>query len=175
MKNLEINPKTIEQVLRCHAARYPLMRCGDAVKVLYQNEFGGGHLIEDPSHSLAWLRCEYAATPRDPEIPLTVPLGNGIVRVQLAALDIAEMPLARLNDLFVESAKQIHGDIKSFQSKLRALVQLAREPLFTFSARELEGFLHDYAHRGYPPVHHSPQFRAAYCPSYRVVLEKLLG
>ena len=34
----------LERILREHAERYPLMQPTDAVKLIYQNEFGGGHL-----------------------------------------------------------------------------------------------------------------------------------
>ena len=37
----------LKQILISHAARYPLMEPTDAVKLIYQNEFGGGHLIRD--------------------------------------------------------------------------------------------------------------------------------
>ena len=40
------------KILRAHAEKYPLMRPQDAVKLVYQNEFGGGHLIVDYDWSL---------------------------------------------------------------------------------------------------------------------------
>ena len=32
----------LDQILREHAMRYPKMQSTDAVKLIYQNEFGGG-------------------------------------------------------------------------------------------------------------------------------------
>ncbi len=40
-----------------HLARYPRMQVQDAVKLLYQSEFGGGHMIADSAESLKRL-CE---------------------------------------------------------------------------------------------------------------------
>ena len=57
------------QVLADHAKRYPLMAPCDAVKLIFQNEFGGEHLICEPSATLAWLRAERASTPDDPSAP----------------------------------------------------------------------------------------------------------
>ena len=37
----------LRAILLAHAKRYPLMQPQDAVKLIYQNEFGGGHLIRD--------------------------------------------------------------------------------------------------------------------------------
>ena len=48
----------LEQILREHAKRYPLMQPTDAVKLIYQNEFGGGHLIRDEQACLNYLRRE---------------------------------------------------------------------------------------------------------------------
>lgn len=42
-------------ILDYHAKKYPLMRPADAVKLLYQNEFGIGHLISDTTHFLERL------------------------------------------------------------------------------------------------------------------------
>ena len=33
----------LEQILQDHARKYPKMEPTDAVKLIYQNEFGGGH------------------------------------------------------------------------------------------------------------------------------------
>ena len=54
-----------EAILKSHAKRYPLMQPRDAVKLIYQNEFGGGYLIQDEHACLNYLRQEYAeACPR---------------------------------------------------------------------------------------------------------------
>lgn len=39
-------------VLCAHAARYPLMRPTDAVKLIYQGEFGSGHMIKNEAAAL---------------------------------------------------------------------------------------------------------------------------
>ena len=51
----------LEQVLKSHAEKYPAMQPVDAVKLIYQNEFGGGHLIRDEEMFLNYLRQEYEA------------------------------------------------------------------------------------------------------------------
>ena len=37
----------LRAILIAHAKRYPLIQPTDAVKLIYQNEFGGGHLIRE--------------------------------------------------------------------------------------------------------------------------------
>ena len=51
----------LEKTLREQGKRYPQMECTDAVKLIYQNEFGGGHLIRDEAACLSYLRREYEA------------------------------------------------------------------------------------------------------------------
>ena len=164
---------TTEEVLRYHAAKYPVMRPTDAVKLLYQNEFGGGHLIKDPVKSLEWIKSEWQATPRSADIPKTVPIGNGIIRVNLAPLDINNLPLDKFNKIFVLSSSLVSGSVESFEKKLSLLRTLTANGMFAFPPDELDSYLDGYKKAGYSPVSHSGEYRVAYCPAYRVVLERL--
>lgn len=166
--------RELEAVLREHAARYPLMEPADAVKLIYQNEFGGGHLITDPDKALRFLRMEYASVSRDPALPLTEDIGGGIARVQLAALDEAVFPLERLNALFVRSAEEHRGDGERFLRKLALLRSVTAQGVFDFSPEALDAYLELCRAAGFPAVSHSDRYRSAYRPAYRVVLRSLL-
>ena len=48
----------LEDVLARHFAKYPLMEPQDAVKLIYQMEFGPEHLIRDEGKALSMLRQE---------------------------------------------------------------------------------------------------------------------
>ena len=104
----------LENILREHAKRYPKMQPTDAVKLIYQNEFGGGHLIRDEQACLNYLRREYASVEKDPATALCEDIGNGIVRVHLAALN--ERDLDQLGKAFICSAAEHHGNFSSFLS-----------------------------------------------------------
>lgn len=162
------------EIIKQHAERYPLMQPQDAVKLLYQGEFGGGHLISSPSASLKRLEEEYALTPQT-DAPLTESIGNGIVRVNLCALDANSVSVIKLNDVFVRSSAEVKGDLAQFKGKLSWLIEFQRScGVFAFSADELAAYLSEYAHLGFPPVSHSDIYRKAYSPAYRVVSEELL-
>lgn len=159
----------LRQILLDHAVRYPLMEPCDVVKLIFQNEFGGEHLICEPNATLAWLRAERAATPNDPGVLPVENIGNGMVRVALAALEFTEGALRALNRDFFRSA-QIHvGRRKTFLSKLDTLRMLTEEKVFAFTRQELETYLEGYISAGCCPLSHSPTYRAAYRPAYRVV------
>ena len=145
----------------------------DAVKLIYQNEFGGEHLIADPAQSLEGLRAEYAATPHDPSVPLWEDIGNGMVRIQLGGLDPLEYPLEALNRDFVRSTELHRGSMNAFFKKLGVLRELTREGAFGFTSEELEGYLGPYIASGCPTVSHSADYRAAYHPAYRLVLRSV--
>lgn len=141
----------------------------DAVKLIFQNEFGGEHLICEPSATLAWLRAERAATPDNPDALPVEDIGNGMVRVALASLAPTESALMALNRDFFRSAQLHVGRRKAFLSKLDDLRMLTEQGVFSFTIQELEDYLERYIGAGCRPQSHSPAYRAAYRPAYRVV------
>ncbi len=159
----------IRRILTAHAARYPRMQPCDAVKLLYQSEFGGGHLVTDAAGSLRRLAEEYASVAHDASLPLYEEIGNGFVRVQLAALDVSAYPLEQLNADFVRSAADRCGSADGFRAKLDILTGNAPALPFAFSQAELANYLRAYEESGFPPVSHSPEYRTAYRPAYRVL------
>lgn len=164
---------TLSEILKIHAARYPKMQPTDAVKLIYQNEFGGGHLIKDEQACLDYLRKEYEATEKDASIPLWEDIGNGMVRISLAALP--EKDLAQLGLFFIRSAAKHTGNMQSFLKKLDVLREITKEGVFTFDLEALNAYLTEYEAMGYPAVSHSEQYREAYHPAYRIVCKAELS
>ena len=167
--------ETLEQVLRRHARKYPMMEPTDAVKLIYQNVFGGGHLIRDPEACRNALQREYENTPQDSHAPLLESIGNGMVRVMLNAVDGNDYGIRQLGDDFIHSSEEHTGNLKGFLIKLEILRKVTAEGAFSFASEELEDYLEEYKKAGYPMVSHSEQYRQAYKPAYRVVLERILS
>ena len=155
-------------ILLAHARRYPQMEPTDAVKLLYQSEFGGGHLIRDEQACLNRLLEEYRATPQRRDIPLTEDIGGGIVRVNLAALDANGVTPEQLGQIFLRSAAQVRGTMTAFREKLALLQELATAGAMPFSRDALDAYLADYEAAGFPPVSHSETYRKHYQPAYRI-------
>ena len=160
----------LRQILLSHAARYPKMEPRDAVKLIYQNEFGGGHLIRDEESCLSYLCREYGVTSQSSGTPLTEDIGNGLVRVHLSALDAHGYTPEQLGRDFIRSAAVHTGSRDRFLRKLELLRQMAETDLLPFSSEALGFYLTEYAAAGYPMVSHSDCYRAAYTPAYRIVL-----
>ena len=161
-------------IIKSHALRYPEMQPTDAVKLLYQNEFGGGHLIRDEDSCLARLKAEYRDVVQSGTEPLTEEIGNGMIRVNLRSLDAHSYHIDRLGADFICSASIQQGSMESFLNKLQVLQQLADEGCLPFCRDALDAYLSDYKRAGYPPVSHSPQYRAAYAPAYRIIRKDCL-
>lgn len=164
----------MESILLVHAARYPLMEPRDAVKLIYQNEFGGGHLIRDVLACQEYLQKEYASVRQDPDTPLLEDIGNGLVRVNLAALDVHGISPEELGNAFIRSAGSHRGSLDSFRRKLLVLQTLTRLGKMPFFPDSLRSYLADYEDAGFPPVSHSNTYRNAYHPAYRVVAKNCL-
>lgn len=157
----------LKSVLQAHAERYPLMQPTDGVKLIYQNEFGGGHLIHDEESCLRYLRREYEGVRKDPSGLLVEEIGNGLARIHLAAVKPEE--LEQLGISFLRSAAAHTGSMERFLQKLDLLRLLTREGTFSFGVRELESYLSAYQQAGYPMVSHSEIYRKNYGPAYRIV------
>ena len=157
----------LRAILSAHAKRYPLMQPTDAVKLIYQNEFGGGHLIRDEEACLNYLRREYATLEKDPTAALYEDIGNGIVRVNLAAVKPED--LEQLGRDFIRSAAKHKGTLDSFLNKLEVLRILTAEGVFAFVLDALNTYLSEYKAAGYPAVSHSEQYRQAYKSAYRII------
>ncbi len=164
----------LESILAAHFEKYPAMRPEDAVKLIYQNEFGPGHMIPDAQRALARLRQETAALSPDAQEALYEAIGNGLCRLNLRACMARGLPEPEINRLFCETAQAVAGDEKRFRKKLDELVRMAERDETPFLAAELDYYLILYREKGCPAVSHSPAFQAAYHPAYRVVLQKKL-
>lgn len=165
-----MNDKTnIIDILKIHAVRYPLMEPADAVKLVFQSEFGGGHLIKDAESCRRRLYEEFEKTAHDERAELCERIGGGFVRVNLAAVDGDELEL--LLRAFIDSSGTHHGDTDRFERALREMCGRFGEIGFSFTEEELASYIREYKKAGVAPVSHSERYRAAYRPAYRVVHE----
>ncbi|MBQ9263728.1 MAG: hypothetical protein IJ189_05895 [Clostridia bacterium] len=164
----------IQDVLAAHFAQYPYMEPQDAVKLLYQAEFGPEHMIRDEKKSLQMLKDEMALLRPVEGEKMYESIGNGLCRWNLRPCMAKGIPAEDINQLFVETSRSVKGDKRSFRESLRALEEMAEGDETPFEAIQLDIFLIQYRDRNCPPVHHSDAYRQAYRPAYRVVSQKKL-
>lgn len=165
----------LKNILLRHYELYPKSRIQDMVKLVYQNEFAGGHMISNEEKSLKLLREEYDSLEsyspgkKQPTGDVSVEIGNGLCRLNLWALEDAGIDIETVNRFFIVTARLTHGSIKNFKDKLDVLRQCCSNKELPYLLEELDAYLNDYQKQGYPAVSHSEEYRNAYSPAYRIV------
>lgn len=158
----------MKEILKAHARLYPKMGPRDAVKLLYQATFGGGHILTDREKAenfLAKERQGVTVTDR----PATEAIGGGYARLYLDSAAIRDVPSPLLARLFLLSNQSIPAEMPLFQKRLDLLSALTASGEMPFSSDELKAYLAGYAAEGYPMVSHTEAYHEAYHPAYRVI------
>jgi len=166
---------TVQKLCEAQIAQYPATQAVDLLKLLFQGEFGPGHLIEDSTKSRRFLAEEYEGikgrhSGLDPESPKAYlePIGFGFNRLHLSAIDALGISQNTFHRIFELSALSQHGTNEGFAQKVAALKELCRENTLPFDEDEI-----DRSHAESPALfRHSEAFRSAHSPAYRVVKEE---
>lgn len=144
----------MQNIIKTHLKKYPLSQPEDVIKLLFQSEFGGGHLI--PNEKIAKIRLseERKTVPLSP-FSLPEEVGGGFWRLPLS------MPMVddTIFQIFLLSAKKT-GTFEGFQKKTEYLKQ--HFPHF-YSEEIIQRIFNGEIPR------HSEIYRRAYRPAYRIV------
>lgn len=155
----------MKDVLAWHRARYPQMQAEDVVKLVFQAHMGCGHLLAEEDAVTRRIEAEEAALSAVAEAALAEPLGERYVRLNLRramAEGIAPRWIARLMALSCREAPT--GSRREVQQALRGLTEAETG----ISAEALAKAAAHLAEEGWLPGH-SPAYRTAYAPAYRVI------
>jgi len=161
--------KDFTKIILEHVSKYPIFRPTDAVKLIYQSEYGIGHLVADPQMFADRLMNEFHSCKKNSDQPMIEDIGSGICRLHFGPAKAAGMKAEDINRLFTAAAAGHRGSKEGQEQKLRLLEKLCREGCAGFSPEELAAFLEKYRAEGCPALHHSDGYRAAYQPHYRVI------
>ncbi|MDD2283563.1 MAG: hypothetical protein PHD92_09295 [Eubacteriales bacterium] len=156
-------------LLRKQYELYPRLQIQDMVKLLYQNEFGPGHMVAAEANSYQRLQAECSDLNPRPSMPAFEDIGNGLCRLHLTALKDTGISLTTVNRFFVHTANSIAGNVGNFEKKLAVFVRCCHEQLLPFSEADATARIAAYREQGYPPVIHSDIYRETYSPAYRVM------
>lgn len=163
----------IRDCLKYHFNRYPAMMPKDAVKLVYQSAFGGGHLVRDEESALELLKEGIEGTQRSDTVPTIEYIGGGACRVNLASLPYG-LTAHTLMRIFVESSKLNYGGEAAFREGISAIFALIDEgaapPAIT--REEMVRWLDLYYSEGGGMTRHSLEYSNIYTPAYRVIHEK---
>ena len=159
----------LKNILPLHTGRYPGMEVRDCVKLLYQSEFGPGHMVAE-GNALRYLKEELQTAREEGYAPpyAVEAIGGGLCRYHLAPARLTEADLPLLGRCFVLSARP-RGSRQGLWQKLGEMMGMTCSGLLPFDPGEVEEFLAEYDQAGCPAIHHSEAFNAAYHPHYRVI------
>jgi hypothetical protein len=169
-----------DRLIAYHVQHYPKLEVQDVYKLLYQGEFGIGHLLGDGSHARDYLREEIAGLDTVSIVEdLLEPVSSdgGMVRVNLRPFKKLQHAQELLVQAMLETAARTHGDTARFLDTWRTFVEFATHS--TFNQQEVRAW--DARIRGgdLRVTHHSDVYESAYHPAYRVcrrtIIEALLA
>ena len=162
-------------VLR-HLGRYPAMQCEDVYKLAHQACLGSEHAVPDRARAERGLERELAQLGDGPPEPAIDPISpdGRIVRVHLRPFMAAGGMAAELLDAFVRTANEFRGSSELLRACWGSVEAMAAAGSLPFSLASTEAFGRRAEGAGYPAVHHSAAYGAAYRPAYRVVAVEYL-
>lgn len=151
------------------------MEIRDIAKLIYQSEFGGGHMIANSQMSLKRIQEEYhSLVPEALHVTSVVEnIGNGLARIYLCCLNHG-ISANVLNEMFVHSANNKKGTVAGLESKIELTISMCQDGLLSYDTDEVLDFFDAWKNDGYPAMSHSEIYRRNYFPAYRVVEENFV-
>ncbi len=158
--------ETLSDIVKNHINNYPLITAVDLLKLIYQNVFGPGHLINDIEKSYNFLETELS-TLQSFEQDYIEHIGGGYCRLNLQIIKDEYLSIDTLHRLFLLSAKERAVDLTRFENKVSECKDFLINNNYQDLAQELQGSINEQD--SLTPFSHSQQYKQAYSPAYRVV------
>lgn len=147
-------------------ARYPACEMSDLLKALYQSTMGCGHFTPEEAQAAERLEGELSAlAPASEGAQAVEPLG-AYSRVHLSPAVRDGLAPRTLLRLFLSSAEP---ETPQRRAQLEQAVREIPALSLPFPQGAVRQAVEAYLAQDCPPLHHSPAFRAAYTPAYRLV------
>lgn len=171
------DPAAWTSLVRVHLARYPAMQPADAYKLLHQATLGSEHAMPSRAMAEQWLTREMATLASGPQEPMVDTLGAGgrFARINLRPFLAAGGSPDSLLSAFVRTAQEATRDTAQLGCALEAVRSMARSGEVAWPADSVNRLFAEARAAGYPAMHHSDAYEAAYHPAYRVVSVTLVA
>lgn len=148
--------------LQRNIKKYPHSTTSDYLKLIYQSEFGPGHLIKSKSSSLNYLieEIESIKVINDNNV-LYEYISNDFIRVNLDIYKKYNLDLCKLNTLFQETSMLIHKNNLSKKLDILESCIGPSEDITAFRSTPVQ-------------MHHSEIYKKYYDPHYRLISSNLI-
>ena len=172
--SVSLHAQTVEGFVKGMLQQYPEARLLDIYKSCFQDYMGAEHLVSDTATVRAYLEQELATTSTDDLMPwYWEPCGiyGHYVRVSLRAVHEGLITAENLLNAFITSANG--GDrpaVADWSAQWHTIVKVIDQmgmnlPEYMQDKQGIEGVLE----QGKYAISHSPEYRNAYAPHYRIV------
>jgi hypothetical protein len=167
---------SMNNILRNHFQRYPLMQVADLYKLLHQAALGSEHAVRNEQAARDLLERELAEMRNGPDDPQTDPLSpdGQILRVHLRPYVRSGKDLEKLLAAFIQTANEWRGSPEKLKEYGTTVARLVRSRTAEIPLKEIEAFFAKKEEQHFPAVHHSEVYEHLYRPSYRVVARQFL-
>ncbi len=169
-----LSAQGVEGFVRQQMAMYPESRLLDLYKSCFQDYMGAEHLMVDSERMRAYLDDELASTSLNELLPWYYePCGVDGKYVRVSIRTILEGLITEdvLLDAFVKSANATkRPSVKSWKKRWRKIVRkIDKMGLGLKDYEEDRAFIEGVLAEGNYAISHSPEYREAYRPHYRIV------
>lgn len=166
--------QNIENFVSQQMQSYPKSRLLDIYKSCFQDYMGAEHLVSDQQRVKAYLDEELSSTSLDELMPWYYePCGieGNYVRVSLRTVKEGIVAVDVLLDAFIRSANTMnHPSVESWRERWHKIIAtIDQMNLDLPSYNEDRQFIDSILSAGKYAISHSPDYREAYHPHYRIV------
>ena len=174
-----MNAQNIECFVTGLLEQYPKARLLDIYKSCFQDYMGAEHLVADTASVRVYLERELATTSLDELMPWYFePCGvNGnYVRVSLRSVIEGKITTQQLLDAFIASANsEERPSVESWTTRWHDIIDtIDHMGLALPHYDEDKLFIQNVLEQGKYAISHSPEYREAYAPHYRIVKRDIL-
>ena len=171
---LTLHTQNIEKFVKWQMETYPELRLLDIYKSCFQDYMGAEHLVTDSERVKAYLDEELATTSLDDLLPWSYePCGidSNYYRVSIRTIKENSISKEMLLDAFVRSANSVERpSVESWCDRWHIIIgTIDQMNLSLPHYEEDKQFIDSILNAGKYAISHSPSYREAYHPHYRIV------
>ena len=175
---LTLHAQDIEKFVKWQMETYPELRLLDIYKSCFQDYMGAEHLVTDSERVKAYLDQELETTTQDELLPWYYePCGidSNYYRVSIRAIKENIISEEMLLDAFVRSANSVERpSVESWRDRWHVIIGTIDKMHLDLPQYEKDKvFIDSILTVGKYAISHSPEYREAYHPHYRIVIRRI--
>jgi hypothetical protein len=165
------------QILADQIRRYPRLQRQDVYKLIHQAALGSEHAVSSVDAARRWLETELHGLAGGPEEPVVDPISadGRIARIHLRPYLAEKGDLTALVGAFVRTASEYRGATEQIARYWTLAERMAEVGELPFTPSGLRDLFVEMKGQEFPAAHHSPEYKAAYRPAYRVIAREFLA